>query len=381
MKLHGKIAVTILCLAAICGAAFWWLTHKKAEEQKLAAQVKATRALAEQGDAQAQYRLGRMYHYGQGVPQDNDEVLRWYRKAADQGYAAAEYGVGYMYMYGLGVQSDYTEAVRWCRKAADQGYAKAQDSLGSSYFYGYGVAKDDSQAVFWYRRAADQGYARAEYELGYMYSQGRGVPKDKDEANRWYRKAADHGDEYAQRALGLRRPPMATWTKLILLVYLLGGLLLSSSILSWRKNNRDRRLSRSTWTGLLVLLYAGIDWFQYSPYCLFPSIFAVYAYRSVVSFLSGIIITLLLLLVCSLRIKLMLAFSGILFLVLNLGLCVIAHFNLRFLASEGPKLLYTNACPFGIAISAMILHLYTRKKAEVCANDDAIESDEDAKSI
>ena len=40
------------------------------------------KALAEQGDAKAQYKLGTMYYFGHGVPQDYWEAVRWYRKAA-----------------------------------------------------------------------------------------------------------------------------------------------------------------------------------------------------------------------------------------------------------------------------------------------------------
>ena len=33
------------------------------------------------GDANAQFRLGVMYDYGQGVPKDNTEAVKWYRKS------------------------------------------------------------------------------------------------------------------------------------------------------------------------------------------------------------------------------------------------------------------------------------------------------------
>ncbi len=48
------------------------------------------RALAEQGDAKAQFNLGIMYSNGQGVPQDYAEALQWYRKAAIQGHPKAK---------------------------------------------------------------------------------------------------------------------------------------------------------------------------------------------------------------------------------------------------------------------------------------------------
>ncbi|MSR43556.1 MAG: hypothetical protein EXS19_05920, partial [Pedosphaera sp.] len=39
----------------------------------------------EKGDASAQYNLGVMYANGLGVPKDEVEAVKWYRKAADQG--------------------------------------------------------------------------------------------------------------------------------------------------------------------------------------------------------------------------------------------------------------------------------------------------------
>lgn len=40
----------------------------------------------QQGDADAQYRLGMLYEYGQGVPKDS-------QKAADQGHSEAQNGL------------------------------------------------------------------------------------------------------------------------------------------------------------------------------------------------------------------------------------------------------------------------------------------------
>jgi len=39
--------------------------------------------LAEQGDADAQINLGRMYDNGEGVAEDNTEAVRWFRLAAE----------------------------------------------------------------------------------------------------------------------------------------------------------------------------------------------------------------------------------------------------------------------------------------------------------
>jgi TPR repeat protein len=53
---------------------------------------------AEQGFAEAQYELGGMYYIGEGgVPEDDEEALKWFRKAAEQGHAEAQYKVGFSY--------------------------------------------------------------------------------------------------------------------------------------------------------------------------------------------------------------------------------------------------------------------------------------------
>jgi TPR repeat protein len=125
---------------------------------------------AEQGDADAQNKLGSLYDAGRGVAKDNAEAVRWYRKAADQGGASAQYNLGVMYDEGEGVMEDDAEAVRWYRKAADQGRARAQYNLGVMYDEGEGVTEDDAEAVRWYRKAAAQGDADARKrvaELGY----------------------------------------------------------------------------------------------------------------------------------------------------------------------------------------------------------------------
>jgi len=157
---------------------------------------------AEAGDASAQFKFGEMYRRGEGVPQDDAEAFRWYRKAAEQGNADAQYSLGLRYHNGRGVTQDYAEAVRWFREAAEQGDAKAQAHLGFMFERGLGTPQDDTKAIHYYRIAAEQGYAYAQYNLGILYRLGQGVQKDDYEAFRWYLKAAQQGWPGAQFRLG-----------------------------------------------------------------------------------------------------------------------------------------------------------------------------------
>jgi hypothetical protein len=54
--------------------------------------MRLLRPLAEQGNADAQESLGKIYKWGKGVPQDKAEAAKWYAKAAEGYREAAERG-------------------------------------------------------------------------------------------------------------------------------------------------------------------------------------------------------------------------------------------------------------------------------------------------
>ena len=101
--------------------------------------------LANRGMAEAQINLGMMFESGQGVLQNFDEAIKWYRLAASQGLIKAQeklnllvskaaaaqvnFGLGVAFENGQGVPQDIMEAIRWYQLAADQGLIKAQEKL------------------------------------------------------------------------------------------------------------------------------------------------------------------------------------------------------------------------------------------------------------
>jgi TPR repeat protein len=109
--------------------------------------------LAEQGDANAQFRLGEMYDLGRGVPRDYAQAAVWYRRAAEQGVAIAQHDLARMYEVGDGLTvSEYslTAAASWYRRAAVQGYKPSQGNLGILYATGRGVKRNYLEACTWF---------------------------------------------------------------------------------------------------------------------------------------------------------------------------------------------------------------------------------------
>ena len=62
-----------------------------------------TKALAEQGNAHAQFELGLMYEAGRSVPQNYVEAAKWYRKASMQGHTGAQSNLAGIYAEGKGL--------------------------------------------------------------------------------------------------------------------------------------------------------------------------------------------------------------------------------------------------------------------------------------
>ena len=165
---------------------------------------------AQEGDAVAQFNLGKAYEDGNGVSKNDELAVKWYRKAADQGNAVAQSRLGIMYRIGQGVNRDKEESVRWYHKAAKQGNSQAMFNLGVSYYNGDGVPSDPNIAYAWFLLAQEAGNPAAHdavkrsaaeggrlgtpdalLQVAGMYEKGDGLPQSDTEAAKWYRKAAD----------------------------------------------------------------------------------------------------------------------------------------------------------------------------------------------
>ncbi|WP_339643681.1 tetratricopeptide repeat protein [uncultured Porticoccus sp.] len=186
-KLAGLLAVTILFSAGCTGIGS---QNRYSEVKPLSSVVITTSAAAEQGDAEAQYKMGYISYTGAGVEQNYSEALRWYRLAADQGHVTATNNLGVMYRNGEGVPQNNTEAVKWYRLAAEQGFAQAQYNLGFMYRNGEGVPQNNTEAVKWYRLAAEQGHKNAKNNLGDMYANSESDTQNNAKAVKRYRGVA-----------------------------------------------------------------------------------------------------------------------------------------------------------------------------------------------
>jgi len=209
---------------------------------------------AEQGDADAQYKLG-CDTYALGASQKHTEITKGFafkaareylekavaqgheeaektlkklnedisqqvsslQQEAEQGDPDAQYILSSMYSMGdMGVPKNNAKTVEWGLKAAKQGHAIAiealqiaanagdpvgQFMLGEVYYEG--VSQNYAEAAKWFQKAAEQGHAEAQFKMGFMHQCGQGIDQSFAKAMAWYRKAAPQGHAGAQRLLSL----------------------------------------------------------------------------------------------------------------------------------------------------------------------------------
>jgi GAF domain/Sel1 repeat/PilZ domain len=109
------------------------------------------RTLAEQGDADAQWQLGIVYHEGESVPKDDAMAVQWFERAAEQGYVRAQSTLGAYYWAGRGVPQDFSKAYFWSQLALAQGDKDSKSRLEglSALMTPSQVARARQQAEVW----------------------------------------------------------------------------------------------------------------------------------------------------------------------------------------------------------------------------------------
>ena len=154
---------------------------------------------AEQGHIAAQWKVGRMYAAGDGVPRDDLRAFAYFSQIANThpdetpGTAQARFvanafvALGHYYLTGIPNSTVVADAARakemFTYAASYFGDADAQYQLGRLYLDG--TPSDPRQAARWLQLAATKGDCRAEAALGDLLFQGVKVPRQAARGLMW----------------------------------------------------------------------------------------------------------------------------------------------------------------------------------------------------
>lgn len=178
-----------ICLLVLSVCAFVSYGNQSECKQLLSkSQIKKLETKANQGDTYAQRELGRMHLYGEGVPQNLQKSLHYWKlseKASTQytprmaisqftplarntnylitlmeqsNDAEFLYYGSMLFLLGAEIVQSRSAAVEFLTKSAGMGYAKAQYALGEVYRQGFSAPQDHEKADYWFGQAKSQGY-------------------------------------------------------------------------------------------------------------------------------------------------------------------------------------------------------------------------------
>jgi TPR repeat protein len=164
----------------------------------------------------AQYRLGRSYLLGLGVPPSIGEALRWLRRSAEAGDTAAQTQLAALALQGVSdngaaglfhdgsqeATSDYETAERWCRKAVAAGSIEAKALLGFILTVGPESLRDTVTGETLYREAAQAGWSRGQLGLAMTFLRD-GTTERAAESVALLRSAATDGVAVAHHLMGM----------------------------------------------------------------------------------------------------------------------------------------------------------------------------------
>lgn len=157
--------------------------------------------MAEKGNADAQYYVGRMYLDGSGIVANSQDALKWFLKAAEQGESYSAFEISKMYMLGIGVAKDVDETWNWSIRAAENGHPFSQLNLGTFY---RDEQHNSKEALKWLYLAAEQEEGMAFFELARMFRQGIGVERDLAQALVWIFLAKQKNIDTSELETGLK---------------------------------------------------------------------------------------------------------------------------------------------------------------------------------
>ena len=211
--------------------------HMAADATSLNAAVAVVQQMADSGNSEAAFRLGRYYDRESSEP-DYESALKYYEMAAEHNHAWATNNLGVLYLSGLGVPRNEDKAREYIHKAANQhsqwaylnladaafnrgGEGAAKEGIGwleegarnqctmclideaAIYHSGaYKIAPDNSKVLTLLNKAAALGDTEATLIIAELHLIGDGVPQSTQAAFEMLKTLSDNGDGDASTLLG-----------------------------------------------------------------------------------------------------------------------------------------------------------------------------------
>ena len=134
--------------------------------------------------------IGRLYLRGEGVQQNFEMALKWFRLGLSNGDPFCQYEIGLMYLLGLGVPKNVLKAADFFKEAAKQNRPAAQVQLGKLFL----DQGDLNTAILYFESGARHGHIEAVYHLAEINNNGVGQERSCGHATAYYKIVAEKAE-------------------------------------------------------------------------------------------------------------------------------------------------------------------------------------------
>ncbi|KRX09491.1 TRAF-like protein [Pseudocohnilembus persalinus] len=152
----------------------------------------------EQNCPEGKYLLGRIQHNQvERKQEDLDEILALVNSANQLGNPEAKNFLGFIYGKGEGISQNQEKALKFYKQAAEMGNFAALLNLGSYYEGGYGGLEQNFLEAFrLFYKSAKKGYINAMVKVVQLLRSENEVPCDEYLAFKWQQKIEFHSQNY-----------------------------------------------------------------------------------------------------------------------------------------------------------------------------------------
>lgn len=170
------------------------------EDAQCEKELDQMRAFARRGSPEANYIMGTLYLYGEGVDKDEKKAKGYFQRAAENGLAESRYMIAQMYKHGMGVEKDPKLAQEYLEEAAEENSISAKFDVAIQQLNQENG--DLQKAVKYLETAASRRNADASFILGKLYMSGyKGIAADEEQGKDHLLAAAKRGHRGAQQLM------------------------------------------------------------------------------------------------------------------------------------------------------------------------------------
>lgn len=143
--------------------------------------------------------VGYCYFHGEGVNQDTEQSIEWFKKSLDQGNMNALAYLATAILYGNSTEIEKKQAINYLEMACEANIPDAFEQLSICYFNGVGVEKNYKKFLFLAKKAVDLGCTYVESLIGLYYLD---IEENESESFKLFTEAAKNGSASAKYYLG-----------------------------------------------------------------------------------------------------------------------------------------------------------------------------------